>query len=352
METQPAKKQLRKKERRSRKRKQLFNLNIITRWIQRQALYVRIEQWLKHNSLPGFFKVPLYDVLVFIYQEAQRSSIVTRTNAVAFNFFLSLFPGLIFFITLIPFILPVIFNEAFLSFLPDGQINFTTALIQEMKGFLPDRLEDSMIATAEAFANAPAPGLLSLGFLLSIYFSSNGVITLMHGFEKSYEKTFKRRNVVKRRAVAIFLTVVLALMVVASVVFIIFGNVLFEWLFGFFQIDLVTAIMLQLLRFFTIFTLFYSGISILYRYGAPTHKRINFFNPGSTLATVLSLLSSYLFSLYVNEFDTYHKLYGSLGTIIAFLLWIQMNAFFIIIGFELNTSIAVNRDLKAEREED
>ncbi|MFT5266224.1 MAG: membrane protein, partial [Polaribacter sp.] len=58
-----------------------------------------------------------------------------------------------------------------------------------------------------------------------------------------------------------------------------------------------------------------------------------------------------VFSVYVKEFDTYNQLYGYIGTIIVIMLWIQLNAFILLVGFELNASIAVNRDLKLIDEE-
>ena len=96
--------------------------------------------------------------------------------------------------------------------------------------------------------------------------------------------------------------------------------------------------------------LFYFGIAVLYRYGSATHRRFSLFSAGTTLATVLCMLSSVAFSFYIDEFnryDTYHKFYGSIGTFIIIMLWIQINSLILLIGFELNAAIAVNRDLKA-----
>jgi len=92
--------------------------------------------------------------------------------------------------------------------------------------------------------------------------------------------------------------------------------------------------------------LFYSGISSIYRFAVSARKRFNFFTPGATLATVSSLITSYLFSFYVDNFSSYNKLYGSIGTVIAVMLWIQLNAFILLVGFELNASIAITRDYK------
>ncbi|MEL6274746.1 MAG: YhjD/YihY/BrkB family envelope integrity protein, partial [Bacteroidota bacterium] len=87
-----------------------------------------------------------------------------------------------------------------------------------------------------------------------------------------------------------------------------------------------------------------------YRFGAATYQRFSYFSPGVTLAAILSLLTSVAFSFYVdgfNRYDTYARFYGSIATIIIVMLWLQLNSLILLVGFELNASIAVNRDLKA-----
>jgi membrane protein len=78
-------------------------------------------------------------------------------------------------------------------------------------------------------------------------------------------------------------------------------------------------------------------------------RKLPFFSPGAVLATLLSMLSSIIFSTYVDNFGNYNKLYGSIGTIIVLMLWMQLNAMILVFGFELNASIALNRQLQEER---
>ena len=115
---------------------------------------------------------------------------------------------------------------------------------------------------------------------------------------------------------------------------------LFEWV----KLDALSALLLNALRWVTILWLFYFSIGTIYKYGISTRKRFKIFTPGATVATVFSIVASLLFSYYVNRFNTYNQLYGSLGTIIILMLWVQINAIALLIGFELNASIAVNRD--------
>ena len=320
----------------------LPSIKPLYRWFLSHPLAEKVLNWSKQKSFPGFFGVPIYEVVIFMYQELKSSSLTGRANAIAFSFFLSLFPSIIVLLTLLP-----LFTQIFLQYIPEGD-HFFEVLYREIKFIMPGNAGDMVFETIEDLTTRPRNGLLSFGFILVIFFSSNGMMAMMAGFEKSYLKTFKKRGPVRRRVIAIGLTFILGFLLIASVVLIILGNFIIGWLSDYINLDWFGAVSLSVLRYAIIFLLFYSGISVLYRYGASVRKRISFFSPGTTLATLLTLLSSKVFSYYVENFAAYNKLYGSIGTIIVLMLWIQFNSLFILVGFELNASIAINRDLKTE----
>jgi len=255
----------------------------------------------------------------------------------AFSFFLSLFPAIIFLFTLIPYI-PI--------------ENFEVVLQNFVHEVMPENAHAYLFETIDNIRSIPRGGLLSLGFVLAFFFASNGMIAMMKGFEKSYHVSFKERNFLKKRLVAIFLTILLGLLLLTAIVFIVLGNLLVELLLNQSATgDNTTYYLLQLFRWLTIIFLFYSVISSLYRFGPPLRQKFGFFTPGATLATLFTIMTSLIFSYYVDKFGSYSRLYGSLGALIVMLLWMQLNSFIILAGFELNASIAVNRDLKKLREE-
>lgn len=303
-----------------------------------------VLDWSKVTSLPGFFKVPIYNTFAFVFDELKKDSIVERANSMAFSFFLSMFPTIIFIFTLIPFLLPYIFNETVLDILPDGNYDFHATLKDQIRELMPASYADSIIGYISNFIK-PKAGLLSVGFLLALFFSSNGMLTMMRGFEKSHSSTFVKRSAVKKRFIALQLTFLLGIVLIASVILIVMGNQIVGWIWDYFDFDQARTFGINLFRWVVVLTLFYTVISLVYRVGANTKQRFSFFSPGATLATVLSVLSSVAFSLYIDEFGTYDKLYGSIGIIIFIMLWIQINSFILLIGYELNSSIAVNRDL-------
>jgi membrane protein len=253
---------------------------------------------------------------------------------------LSLFPSLISLFTLVP-----IFKTYFFQYLPEGE-SFDTYLQGEIERIMPGVAGERLFNFIDDITTNPRVALLSAGFFLSIWFSSNGMLMLMRGFSKGYSTTFKRRGGLKKRLIAIGLTFQLGMLLIVTIVLIILG----KYLIGLFS-DLVnlnqgSENLLNILRWLLVVAMFYAGIATIYRYGASTKRKFKLLTPGATLATVLSIGASVGFSAYVNNFNTYNELYGSIGTIIVIMLWLQINSMVILLGYELNASIAVNRDIR------
>lgn len=303
---------------------------------------LRFTDWTKRTSLPGFFQIPIYDVVIFLWNEIKRFDLGTRANSMAFSFFLALFPSLIFLYSLATHF-PIYdnFKEEINNFID-----------QVMKSEAGDLVKSSI---PEIFD--PNSGVLSLGFILAIFFASNGMLAMMRSFEKSHlKKTFKKRSLVRKRLIAIGLTFLLGWLLIASVVLIMMGNFLINFLTDLIWLSDFTGILLHIFRWLVTLALIYSGISAIYRFGAATYVKFKFFTPGATLATVLSILTSVAFSYYASSYGRYDRFYGPAeGTIvgiIVLMLWIQINCFILLVGFELNASIAVNRNLNLAVEEE
>lgn len=300
-------------------------------WVQ------AVLNWAKTHSFPGFFGVPLYDVIVFLYNESKRITLFSRANAMAYSFFLSLFPAIIFLFTVATY-LPI--YESF-----EHEINGYISLI------MPNDAGRELQSTIKELVK-PSSSFLSLGFVLAMYFSSNGMLAMMQGFEKTHIPVFQQRPVWKKRLIAVGLTLQLGLLLAGSVVLIVLGDLIINWVVDLLNFDVTTETTIEVFRWLVILTLFYFSIALIYRYGAALRTRFKWITPGATLASILSITTSVAFSFYVNSFGTYNKVYGSIGTIIVLMLWIQLNCLILQIGFELNASIAANRDLKTEVKEE
>jgi membrane protein len=303
----------------------------LEKWIKSTKIFRTAVHWLSEHSLPGFGGIPIYDIISFVRQELHKESLILRANAMAYSFFLSLFPSIIVLFTLLPY-LPI-----------EGLVQ---ALKNSLNQVLPVESANYLTDAIEELTSIPRSGLLSIGLLLTLFFASNGMISLLRGFEKRYAISYKTRSPIHRRIVALQLTVLLGLLLVSSIVFIVLGRTLADSLLTWAHVDNDKYNVILILRWFATIVIFYTGISILYRYGPALKKRMRFFSPGASLATLLSILSSWGFAYYVNQFDTYNKFYGSLGALIVLMLWLQINSSVILIGYELNASIIVNKAMR------
>jgi membrane protein len=307
-------------------------LQNIKTYLTESPFITRSKSWLESTSLPGFQGVSLYNVGAFLYNETfLNPMLMMRANAIAFSFFMSLFPAFLVIFSLIPF-------------LPLDKADVLKQIHDGIVEIMPNKSGEDLFNTVKSFVKTKRTDFLSIGFVLAIYFASNGLMALMRGFEKNHA-VFRKRNIWEKRIRAISMTFLLGILLFISTFLIILGNQLFKWLFKLVKLSAITATFLDILRWLIVLASIYFGIAIIYKFGVAMRRRMHFFSPGASVATVLSLLSSIGFSFYVDTFGNYNKLYGSFVAGIVLLLWLQLNAIILIIGFELNAAIAVNRDL-------
>jgi|APGre2960657468_1045069.scaffolds.fasta_scaffold01720_3 membrane protein len=286
----------------------------------------KVLTFTKNHSLPGFQKVPIYEVSHLFYQGVKNGTFSTRASSLAFKFFFAVFPGIIFLFTLIP-IIPV-----------DG---FQEELLNFIRTDIPKGLRDIAITTIEDLISTPRGGLLSVNFLLMLYLTTNGIHSLMVEFNNSHHIT-ETRNPFQQRMISIVLALVLTLMLVLSIGLIIVTEVMVSVVESknIEVNDNLSNALFHAAKWVTVFALYYFAIGILYYFGPAKRKHFKFFSPGSILTTVLLILTSYGFSIYLQYFSTYNKIYGSIGTVMIVMLWFYLNSYILLLGFDVNASIA------------
>lgn len=291
------------------------------RYLRTKEMVVRVLRLL---VLPGFDRVPLYDVLEFFIKGLFKGAIANRAAAVAFNFFLAIFPFILFLFTLIPYI-PI--------------ESFQETLFDLFREIIPPETFAMVEKTVFDIVMRQNTGLLSVSFLLTFIFSTNGISAIMDGFNSTWH-SIETKTWVQQRLAAIFLMIALFVMIVLAIVLITTGGIAINWLI---DKELIkgdwTITLLQTLRWVVILVLTFMSLSMLYYYAPAERKQYRFISPGSLLATVLFIVGTLSFNYYITNFSQYNALYGSIGTLIIFMLWLYFNALILLIGFELNASI-------------
>ena len=292
--------------------------------------FQRFNQWLKKTTL---FRgsVTLYDILVNLLDKLLVYDIDQRASAVAFSLTLSAFPALISFFTLIPYI-PV--------------DNLQAQIMDFLREVMPSSIYAEAQTTILDIISRPRSGILSVGFILTIVTSTNGMVSLMQAFNVVYRDE-DSRGFIKTRAIALMLTILLALIIFLSVVLVIVGDGVMQ-IVGEWHIirDAWIINLVNVLRYITTLAALTIGVSLIYRFAPNRMVRMSFFNAGAFIASALIVLATLAFSFYLSNFSTYNKLYGSIGTMIALMVWIYLIALLLIFGFEINASIIMARRSK------
>ena len=295
----------------------------------KKALQSKIEQfsnWWENTTrgmiLPGFDGLSFYDLWEIYSGGIIKGTFSTRASAIAFSFFMALFPFLLFMLNLIPYI----------NFIDDFQLQFLIF----MDSLLPPNTSEFFNDIFLDIANTPRGGLLSLAFIISIFLMTNGVNAIFTGFEFSYH-TNTNRSIIRQYLVAVGVSLIMALLLLLTVILAVyltyaindFNNL------GVGFSDFSAAF----IKYLVFVLLIYTAVATLYYFGTKEARQARFFSIGAFFTTFLILIFTYLFGLYIENFSTYNELYGSIGALLILMVYIWLNSNILLLGFELNASL-------------
>ncbi|MBN2868098.1 MAG: YihY/virulence factor BrkB family protein [Flavobacteriaceae bacterium] len=274
-------------------------------------------------KLPGLEGLSLYDLLELYIIGIAKGALTARASAIAYSFFMALFPFLLFILIVIPYVPIDDFQSEFLIFL---------------ESFLPPTTTDFFYENIFNNIEGNKEGLISSVFVLSIFLMANGVNALFSGFENSYHEQLTR-NVIKQYLYALGIALILSFLLIITVV-----------VLGYFQIYVIstfegyidsrnTDFWANFAQYVFFVIMVYLATAVLYYFGTAEGKTSKFFSVGALFTTVLIMLTSYLFGIYIENFAKYNELYGSIGALLILLFYLWLNANILLLGFELNISL-------------
>ena len=284
----------------------------------------------KQIKLPGLEGLSFYDLLELYITGIVRGALATRASAIAFSFFMALFPFLLFVLIIIPYVPIEDFKMAFLSFL---------------ESFLPPNTSDFFFENIfENIDQTQRGGLLSSVFVLSIVLMANGVNAVFSGFENSYHEQLTR-NFLKQYFYALGIALILAFLLIVTIAVLGYFQIyivkeLFDVLENQgYQVESQNVIWTDIAKYAFFVIMVYLATATLYYFGTQEGRHSKFFSVGALFTTLLIILSSYLFGLYIENFGQYNKLYGSIGALLILLFYLWLNANILLLGYELNASL-------------
>jgi len=312
--------------------------------IEAKLQKIPIINWLvtllKKIKLPAFEGLSLYDLIEMYILGIVQGALSSRASSIAFSLFMALFPLLIFLVSLVPIIVP---------YASVGNENFDAQFLLFLESFLPTATGEYFGEIYQQIKDQKSGGLLSSAFFISIFLMANGVNAIFGGFENSYHIDLTR-NFLRQYAYALMVGLILSiLLIIGAAAYVYFEfyivDYLSEWAaktrgYNLSENDIVGAQVGKIL-FFVILS--YFTTAILYYFGTA----------GALMTTILFLLTSYLFGVYVEKFARYNELYGALGGLLILMVFIWLNSNILLLGFELNASLNslrknINKDDKME----
>ncbi|MFS4457122.1 YihY/virulence factor BrkB family protein [Maribacter sp. 2304DJ31-5] len=308
--------------------------------IEEKLQKIPIVNWLvrllKNIRLPGFEGLSIYDLIEMYILGIVEGTLSTRASAIAFSLFLALFPLLIFMLTLVPFLISIFSLE---------NTNFDSDFPLFLESFLPSATGEYFGEVFQQIKDQKRGGLLSSAFILSIFLVANGVNAIFGGFETSYHIELTR-NFFRQYLFALMVGLILSILIIIGfVVFVYFEVYVLKYLSEFaarqggYVLGDGEIIGVQIAKVLFFIILSYFTTAILYYFGTREGKQARFFSVGALMTTVLFLITSYLFGIYVEKFARYNELYGALGGLLILMIYIWLNSNILLLGFELNASL-------------
>lgn len=310
--------------------------------IKEKVLKWRIRLQLKARALKkihfGSKNKNLYDVIRIFIQQLKKDDINERAGSMAFSYTIALFPLLLFLLNLVPYLqdyFPLVNTQNILSF---------------VRGIMPWDVYSTIESTLLDIVSKPRQSLLSLGFFFALFASTQGVVSMMNSFNAVY-KTKENRGWFESRGIAVAIVLILVVtLIAASSVMIVGGYFISELR----ETNLFSSgfviFLFNTLKFFILLAVFYLTSAFIFRFAPAIHDKWHFFSTGAQLAGLLITLSFYGFIFYLENFASYNKLYGSIGTIIALMLWLYVTSVIVLVCFEVNVSFDLAEEKQRNRD--
>ena len=289
------------------------------------SLKDKVIGWLCSITLPGFHGKPVYDVLVYFIKGFTKGYLTDRAAAVAFNVFLAIFPAVMVLFTIVPY-LPL-----------DGVQDIIEETIRQM---IPHNIADKVIATIDEIMSHQHNTLMSIGIIMAFYFASGAIRAFFRGFDMGVNHIGKM-SFIRMYGGGLLTTLILVVLLLTSIVLIIVGSDVLPWFFN--KIHFYNTVVINLIEvgrwLLAVFVLLIA-IAVLYYFGNPQKKkRFRLFTPGTIMFTLLFIVGTMGFNYYIINFSKYNALYGSIGGLIIFMMWMFVNCIIVLIGYELDASI-------------
>jgi membrane protein len=265
-------------------------------------------------------KMPAGEFVKKLARRYTDNAVGDRAAQLSYYFLFALFPFLFFTVTLAAY-LPI-----------QGALNELLARLQEL---VPAQAMKIIKDQLTSLSTRQRPHYLWIGIALALWSASRGVDAVRTSLNLSYDVK-ESRPFWKTQSMALFLTVGTGAVMLIAIAGVALGGHAGLWLADHLHVDKVWALAWNWVRFPITAVGVIFVIAVLYYFLPDVKQEWRFITPGSMMGTMLWLIASYGFSIYVTNFGSYDKTYGSIGGVMVMMTWLYITGLIFIIGGEIN----------------
>ena len=272
-----------------------------------------------------------------VWKQVNEDEVAVRSTSLAYYFILAVFPAMVFVLSIIgltgvgPQLQGLLFNYG-ARMLPGSALDLIRQSLQEVM-------------------RSSGAGLAVFGILGALWSASSGVSAVMQSLDVAYEVK-EDRPWWKQKAVAVGLTLALAVLVLSALAVTLFGGKAADFVGSQVGLGGATVMLWKIVQWPVVLALMFVAFAITY-YFAPNLEKPewHWITPGSALGLLFWLVASVGFKIYLHFFNSYAKTYGSVGAVIILLLWLYITGFAIMLGGEVNSEIgrATDAHMRAQQ---
>lgn len=299
-----------------------------------QRFFSRIQNFFDGIHIP-VLGISLWKMLSIYLDAIFKNPLGRQAASISWSFFLSLFPMILFFLSVLPF-MPHYDKLQFYIF----EVLMPKVFPSHMQSDVTGYIQSSLIPNMKSISN--------FTILLSFIFATNGCFSLINGFNRNTEL---QRTFVKEYLLAMLITICFLSFVCLSIFGIYYSEVVLKLFTPAYDISWFTKNLTKIIGFISFPLFYFILLTLFYWIGCIKITRLREAFPGAVLTTVLFVILTYFFAIYVANIARYNVLYGSIGSIILVMVWVNVNVFLVLMGNELNLAIKKVKLEKLIREE-
>jgi membrane protein len=265
-------------------------------------------------------QLPWKQVLKDLNQQISDDNVFNGAAALAYYLTLAIFPALIAVLSLLPY-LPI--------------PNLDQAIMDLLQQALPEKAAGLLEDTVGKIVSERQGGLLSFGFVATLWAASTGMYAVMQQLNITYDVK-DARSFIKARATALLLTLLFAVLVIGAFALIVMGGVVQDWIAGAVGRHQILLAFFASLRWLIIVAALLLGFALIYYLGPNVEQKFKWITPGSVFGVTVMLVVSLAFRIYIENFANYEATYGAIGAVIVLMLWFYVAGLVLLIGSEIN----------------